>query len=136
MFSALQVNSTLLNYSTMFSRLICFMLRSVRENHAWMDKYPLDYEQIQAIETLWEAVEGGGSDQAVIEAIHDLALRLFCKERNKVQDGDFACSVYRFLIVVSLTKGGGFWGQTRTFLDDNFWPGSDCCLECSEKVWL
>ena len=109
-FSALQVNSTLLNYSTMFARLICFMLRSVRENHAWMEKYPLDYEQLQAIETLWDAVEGGGSDQAVIEAIHDLALRLFCKERSKVQDGDFACPVYRFLIVVSLTKGGGFVG--------------------------
>ena len=75
-FSALQVNSTLLNYSTMFARLICFMLRSVRENHIWMEKYPLDYEQLQAIEKLWETVEGGGTDQAVIECIHELALTI------------------------------------------------------------
>ena len=104
-FSVLQVNSTLVNYSAMFARLICFVLRSVRENHIWMDSYPLDYDQVQAIETLWEAVDGGGSDRAVIEGIHDLALKLFCKERSKLQDGDFACTVYRFLVVVSLTNG-------------------------------
>jgi hypothetical protein len=46
--------------------------------------------------------------EIVISAIHRLGLKLFCKERKNIQDGDFACPVYRFLVVVSLTNGGSF----------------------------
>ena len=107
-FSALQVESTLKNYSTMFARLLCFVIRSIQENHVWLERCPLDDEQRWAANELWDVIEREAADTIVMTAIHKLGLKLFCKERRNIQDGGFACPVYRFLVVVSLTNGGSF----------------------------
>ncbi|HMD14224.1 MAG TPA: hypothetical protein VKI62_06335, partial [Bacteroidota bacterium] len=58
---------------------------------------------------LREAVDAEEVDEAAVkEAIHQLGLALFCKERKDISKDDRACPVYRFLVISSITEGGSF----------------------------
>jgi len=48
----------------------------------------------------------------VKEAIHQLGLALFCKKRRNIAKGDFACPVYRFLVISSIKEGGSFMQES------------------------
>jgi hypothetical protein len=48
-----------------------------------------------------------------MSAIHELGLSLFCYERKDVSKGDFACPVYRFLVMACLREDGGFVSELR-----------------------
>ena len=60
-----------------------------------------------------EAVDAEEVDEvAVKEAIHQLGLALFCKERKEISKGDFACPVYRLLVISVITEDGGFMAKS------------------------
>jgi hypothetical protein len=63
-FSALQVESTLKNHSSMFTRLLCFVMRSIQENHIWLETYPLDDEQRRAANELSALIGSTASDES------------------------------------------------------------------------
>jgi hypothetical protein len=51
-FGAVEAESTFENYSTMFAKLLCFMLGSVRDR-VWLEKYWLIEEQSAAGDEVW-----------------------------------------------------------------------------------
>jgi hypothetical protein len=112
-FKACDQKSTLSSYSRMFARLLCSVVRTIGQGHKWCEEYPFDEKQLVAAGELREAVEAENVDEAkVTKAIHRLGLALFCKERTDISKGDFACPVYRFLVISSITEGGSFMGES------------------------
>jgi len=114
-FKPCEQKTTLDGYSRMFARLLCSVLRTVQQKHKWCDEYPFDAKQSAAVENLWAALEAEKSDAAdvaVIAAIHELGLALFCQERNDISKGDFACPVYRFLVISSIKEDGSFMAES------------------------
>jgi len=113
-FKPSEQKSTLAGNARMFGRLLCSVLRTIRQN-PWHEDYPFDEKQAAAADALWAAVDMEKSEQAdmaVIAAIHKLALALFCKERKDISKGDFACPVYRFLVIASIREGGSFIAES------------------------
>ena len=114
-FKASAEESTLKGNSKMFARLLCSVIRMVDEGHSWCHSYPFDDEQLAAMERLSVAIEAeaeDASDYAVMEAIHEFGLTLWCKERADIKQGDFACPVYRFLVITAIKDGGNFMLET------------------------
>lgn len=105
--------NTMERNARMFARLLCLVLRTVQQNHRWCDEYPFDEKQMKAAEDLWAVLdaEKDEPDEAVIEAIHQLGLELFCKERKDISKGEFVCPVYRFLVISSIMQGGSFMSE-------------------------
>jgi len=113
-FKASERKSTLAGNARMFARLLCSVLRTIQQKHKWCDEYSFDEKQAAAADGLWTALAEDRSDEAdtaVIAAIHKLALALFCKEREDISKGDFACPVYRFLVIASIREGGSFMAE-------------------------
>ena len=107
--------STLEGYSRMFARLLCSILRTIRQDHPWCQEYPFDEEQLMAAEELLKTVsleKDEINDDDVMKAIHALGISLFCKEHTHIEKGDFVCPVYRFLVMASIMEGGNFMGET------------------------
>lgn len=63
-----------------------------------------------------ESDKSQGSDAAVISAIHELELSLSCYERKDISKGDFACPVYRFLVMPCIWEDGGFVSESERAL--------------------
>ena len=102
-FKPSEQKSTLAGNARMFGRLLCSVLRTIRQKHKWCEEYPFDEKQTAAADGLWTALDSDKSeeaDAAVVAAIHKLVLVLFCKEREDISKGDFACPVYRFLSII------------------------------------
>jgi len=108
-FKASDQKSTLVANSRMFARLLCSVVCTIERGHRWSQKYPFDDKQLKGAHELREAVDAEEVDEAAVkEAIHQLRLALFCKERKDIAKGDFSCPVYRFLVISSITEGGSF----------------------------
>src|SRR5438045_7303772 len=112
-FKASDQKSTLAGNSRMFARLLCFVLRMIEKSHKWLEEYPFDRKQVAAAHELREAIKAEEvDDNRVKEAIHSLGLALFCKRRRNISKGDFACPVYRFLVISSIAEGGSFMQES------------------------
>src|SRR5947199_5234915 len=108
-FKASDQKSTLTANSRMFARLLCSVIRTIEQSHRWFQQYSFDDKQLKGADELREAVDAEEVDEAAVkEAIHQLELTLFCKKRKEILKGDFACSIYRFLVISSIKKGGSF----------------------------
>ena len=51
-------------------------------------------------------------DDMVKKVIHQFGLALFCKKWRSIAKGDFACPIYRFLIISSIKEGGSFMQES------------------------
>jgi hypothetical protein len=112
-FKASDQKSTLAGNSRMFARLLCSVVRSIEQNHKWTEEYPFDRKQEAAAHELREAINADEvNENTVKEAIHRLGLALFCKKRRNISKGDFACPVYRFLVISSIKEGGSFMQES------------------------
>jgi len=114
-FKASDQKSTLAGNSRMFARLLWSVVRTIEQGHRWCEEYPFDDSQRNAAGELREAIEAeqsDGADAAMLAAIHQLGLALFCKEREDISMDDFACPVYRFLVISSITEGGSFMAES------------------------
>jgi len=112
-FKASDQKSTLAGNSRMFARLLFSVLRTIEQGHEWSEEYPFDRKQKAAAQALRKAVDAEEvDDDTVKEAIHDLGLALFCKKRRSISKGDFACPVYRFLVISSIKEGGSFMQES------------------------
>jgi RecQ family ATP-dependent DNA helicase len=112
-FKASDQKTTLAGNSRMFARLLCSVVRTIEQRHKWHEKYPFDNKQKAAAQELREAIEKEEvDDDEVKEAIHRLGLALFCKKRRNISKGDFACPVYRFLVISSIKEGGSFMQES------------------------
>jgi len=108
-FKASDQKSTLAGNSRMFARLLCSVVRTIERGHGWSQQYQFDDKQLKGARELREAIDAEEVDEAAVkEAIHQLGLALFCKERKDISKGDRACPVYRFLVISSITEGGSF----------------------------
>jgi len=89
------------------------VLRTIEQGHKWSEEYPFDRKQKAAAQALREAIDVEEvDDDTVKEAIHGLGLALFCKKRRSIGKGDFACPVYRFLVISSIKEGGSFMQES------------------------
>jgi len=61
-FKLSEQKNTLDEYSRMFSRLLCSVLRTVRQNHKWCQDYSFDEKQLKAVEDVWTALDEEKSD--------------------------------------------------------------------------
>ena len=112
-FKASDQKSTLAGNSRMFARLLFSVLRTIEQGHKWSEEYPFDRKQKAAAQALREAVDAEEvDDDEVKEAIHRLGLALFCKKRRSIAKGDFACPVYRFLVISTIKEGGSFMQES------------------------
>ena len=112
-FKASDQKNTLAGNSRMFARLLCSVIRSIEQNHKWTEEYPFDRKQEAAAQKLREAINADEvNENTVKEAIHRLGLALFCKKRRNISKGDFACPVYRFLVISSIKEGGSFMQES------------------------
>src|SRR5947207_699912 len=101
--------STLTGNSRMFARLLFSMLHTIEQDHKWSEKYSFDRKQKAAAQALREAIDAKEVDDDMMKkAIHGLGLALFCKKRRSIAKDDFACLVYRFLVIDSIKEGGSF----------------------------
>src|SRR5579871_3317340 len=101
----------------MYARLLCSVIRTIVQDHKWCVQYPFTNVQKEGVEALKDALALDKSDSTesvesaeskVISAIHKLGLALFCYERRDISKGDFACPVYRFLVMSCIQEDGGF----------------------------
>src|SRR5579871_609795 len=101
----------------MYARLLCSVIRTIVQDHKWCVQYPFTSIQNDAVEALTDALALDKSDSTesvesaeskVISAIHKLGLALFCYERRDISKGDFACPVYRFLVMSCIREDCGF----------------------------
>jgi len=101
----------------MYARLLCSVTRTIVQGHRWCEQYPFTTKQKKEVEALKDALALEKSDSTdspdsteskVISAIHKLGLALFCYERRDISKGDFACPVYRFLVMSCIREDGGF----------------------------
>jgi superfamily II DNA helicase RecQ len=112
-FKASDQKSTLAGNSRMFARLLCSVVRTIEQRHKWSKEYPFDRKQKDAAQELRESIDAEEvNDETVKEAIHRLGLALFCKKRRNISKGDFACPVYRFLVISAITEGGSFMQES------------------------
>lgn len=112
-FKASDQKSTLDANSRMFARLLCSVIRTIEQGHKWSVEYPFDGKQKAAAQGLREAIDAEEvNDETVKKAIHQLGLALFCKKRRNISKGDFACPVYRFLVISSIKEGGSFMQES------------------------
>jgi hypothetical protein len=112
-FKPSEQKKTLAGNSGMFARLLCSVVRSIEQGHPWTEEYPFDEKQSAAAHELREAVDAEEvNDETVKGAIHRLGLALFCKKRRNISKGDFACPVYRFLVISSIKEGGSFMQES------------------------
>jgi len=112
-FKASDQKKTLGGNSRMFARLLFSVLRTIERGHKWSEEYPFDRKQTKAAQELREAIDAEEvEDNKVKEAIHKFGLALFCKKRRNIAKGDFACPVYRFLVISSITEGGSFMKES------------------------
>jgi superfamily II DNA helicase RecQ len=112
-FKASDQKSTLAGNSRMFARLLFSVLRTIEQGHKWSEEYRFDRKQKTAAQALREAIDAEEVDDDIVkEAIHGLGLALFCKKRRSIGKGDFACPVYRFLVVSSIKEGGSFMQES------------------------
>jgi len=87
----------------------------IQQKHKYGEDYPFDEKQTAAVDDVYTALDVDKSEEAdvaVIAAIHKLTLALFCKERKDISKGDFACPVYRFLVIASIREGGSFMAES------------------------
>ena len=97
----------------MFARLLFSVLRTIEQGHKWSEEYPFDRKQKAAAQALREAIDAEEiDDDTVKEAIHDLGMALFCKKRRNISKDDFACLVYRFLVISSIKEGDSFMQES------------------------
>jgi len=89
----------------------------MEQKHGWCEQYPFTNRQEKGAEALKDVLSLDKSDSTdsvdsveskVISAIHELGLSLFCYERRDISKGDFACPVYRFLVMSCIREDGGF----------------------------
>src|SRR5215471_5869119 len=112
-FKPSEQKKTLAANSGMFARLLCSVVRSIEQRHPWTEEYPFDRKQKAAAHELREAVDAEEvNDETVKGAIHRLGLALFCKKWRNISKGDFACPVYRFLVISSIKEGGSFMQES------------------------
>jgi hypothetical protein len=112
-FKASDQKSTLTGNSRMFARLLCSVVRTIEQCHKWHEEYPFDNKQKAAAQELREAIEKEEVDNnKVKKAIHRLGLALFCKKRRNIAKDDFACPVYRFLVISSIKEGDSFMQES------------------------
>ena len=113
-FKASDQKSTLAGNSRMFARLLFLVLRTTEQGHKWSEEYPFDRKQKAAAQALREAIDAEEVDDDMVkEAIHGLGLALFCKKRRSIEKDDFACPIYRFLIISSIEERGNFMQESN-----------------------
>ena len=112
-FKASDQKSTLAGNSRMFARLLFSVLRTIEQGHKWSEEYPFDRKQKATAQALREAIDAEEVDDDMVkEAVHGLGLSLFCKKRRSIAKGDFACPVYRFLVISTIKEGGSFMQES------------------------
>lgn len=112
-FKASDQKSTLTGNSRIFARLLFSVLRTIEQNHKWSEEYSFDRKQKAAAQALREAIDAEEVDDDMMKkAIHDLGLTLFCKKRRSIAKDDFACPVYRFLVINSIKEESSFMQES------------------------
>ena len=114
-FHALQEESSLIAYSTMFGRMLCSVIRTKDEYESWATAYPFDTAQITAIDAMLAAIElYDEEDDRLIDAIHTLCVSLICRERDEfIDEEDFVFPLYRFLVLACIDESDKFMHVKR-----------------------
>ena len=72
-----------------------------------------DRKQKAAAQALREMIDVEEIDDDMMkEVIHRFGLTLFCKKRRSIAKDDFACLIYRFLIISSIKKEDSFMQES------------------------
>lgn len=87
----------------------------IQQNHNWRQQYLFDEKQLRTTENLRIALiieKNDESDATILVEIYEFELTLFCKKWKNISKRDFACSIYKFLMISSIMKEDNFMTES------------------------